>query len=110
MAMISRLSPENIVDELRRVPLYREIRERQGVATIDDWTEYEVQPNEELSADLISYNVYKTAELKWLILIAAKLDDMRGRIVAGTILVLPSKAWVRNRIKHYTDLEKKARW
>lgn len=109
MPIISRLSPENIHDELRRVPLYREIRDAQN-EELEGWITYEVQPIEELSADLISYNAYKTDQLKWLILVAAGVDDMRYRIPAGKKLQLPPLAWIRTRIRHYADLEKKARW
>lgn len=102
MATISRLSPYNIEDDLLRAELYREIRDQQDLT---EWSAYEVQPVEALRPELVAYNVYGTREMKWLILIAAKLDDMRDLLQAGEELRLPSPAWVRQRIKYYSGLE-----
>jgi hypothetical protein len=102
MAALSRLSPYNIDDDLRRVALYREIRDGQSNR---EWLAYEIQPADILRPELIAYKVYGNAELKWLVLIAAGLDDMRERLAAGTLLRLPSPAWIRQKIKQYVALE-----
>jgi len=96
---ISRLSPYNITDDLYRALLYREIRDGQGE---NEWPVYEVQPKDSLSPEFIAYKVYGTAEMKWLVMIAASLDDMRERIESGSSLRLPPAAWVRKRIKYYS--------
>ena len=109
MAEISRLSPYNINDDLLRVQLYREIRDAQNEFLQDGWTEYTVQPADILRPELISYKQYQTASLKWLILVAAGLDDMREALQDGAVLKLPTTTWVRLRIKYYMDLESSAR-
>jgi hypothetical protein len=98
---ISRLSPYNIEDDLVRSRLYREIRDGQNAT---EWPVYTVQPVDELRPEFIAYKVYGTREMKWLIMIAASLDDMRERIEAGTALRLPKAVWVRKRIKYYSEL------
>jgi len=97
---ISRLSPYNITDDLYRANLYKEVREGQGEI---EWPVYEVQPADSLRPELIAYKVYGTAEMKWLVMIAASLDDMRERIESGSSLRLPPAAWVRKRIKYYSE-------
>lgn len=99
--MEDRLSPYNIEDDLYRSMLYKEIREGQNNT---EWSIYEVQPSDVLRPELIALKVYDTAEMKWLILIAAGLDDMREAIAVDD-LRLPPVSWVRKRIKYYSSLE-----
>jgi len=94
---LSRLSPYNITDDLKRVDIYREIRNGS-----DSWAEYEIQPDEILRPELLAYRAYGTDELKWVILIAAGLDDMRETLTAGETIKLPTTAWIRERIKYYS--------
>ena len=102
--MLSRLSPYNITDDLHRVELYREIR--QGTESPpEDWTEYEIQPDERLKPELIAYRHYGTDQLKWAVLVSAQLDDMREPLEVGESIWLPPVVWIRQRIKHYADLE-----
>lgn len=96
MATLSRLSPYNITDDLLRSDLYREIRSGN-----DSWLEYEIQPDEVLMPELIAYRFYGTDLLKWVVLIAAGLDDMREALEAGEKIKLPPTVWIRERIKHY---------
>lgn len=96
MATLSRLSPYNITDDLLRADLYREIKKGD-----DTWPTYEIQPDEVLRPELVAYRVYGTDLLKWVILIAAGLDDMREQLEAGTLITLPPTVWIRERIKYY---------
>ena len=99
-----RLSPKNIKDPLVRVELYREIRDAQAKRR-DGWAAYEVQPADTLMPELIAYKVYKLDKLKWVVMIAARLDDSRERLQEGQILLLPPTSWIRERIKHYQQIE-----
>lgn len=93
---LSRLSPDNITDDLLRADLYRDIRKGN-----DDWPQYEIQPDEVLKPELTAHRAYGTDQLKWVILIAAGLDEMREALTAGTKIQLPPIVWIRERIKHY---------
>lgn len=94
-----RLSPENIKDVLLRAELYREIRAAQTKDLEKNWFTYEIQPSETLMPELIAYRAYSMDTLKWVIMIAAALDDPRERVEAGTVLTLPTTAWLRERIR-----------
>lgn len=102
--MEDRLSPLNVSDPLVRVELYREIRDAQD-SRPTGWVAYEVQPADALMPELIAYKVYKLDTLKWVVLIAAGLDNPRERLKEGETLYLPSTAWIRDRIKHYQTVE-----
>lgn len=100
-----RLSPENIADVLLRTELYREVRAAQEKELEKGWFTYEIQPSEILMPELIAYRAYSLDTLKWVILIAAGLDDPRERLEAGTVLTLPTTSWLRERIRHYAAME-----
>lgn len=102
--MEDRLSPLNIADPLVRVELYREIRDAQARQQAG-WAAYEVQPADALMPELIAYKVYKLDTLKWVVMVAAELDNPRERLEEGKTLYLPSTAWIRERIKHYQTVE-----
>lgn len=99
-----RLSPLNITDPLVRVELYREIRNAQANQQAG-WSSYEIQPADSLMPELIAYKFYKLDTLKWVIMVAAGLDNPRERLTEGKTLYLPSTAWIRERIKHYQSVE-----
>jgi len=96
MTTISRLSPYNITDDILRSDLYREIRKGD-----DNWPSYEIRLDEVLMPELVAHRFYGTDLLKWVVLIAAGLDDMREILEAGTRIKLPPTVWLRERIKHY---------
>jgi len=51
--------------------------------------------------ELVAYRHYGTDELKWVILVAAQLDDYREELEAGEIIHLPPSTWIREKIKFY---------
>lgn len=95
-AKLDRLSPYNITDVLVRAALYREIK-----AGDPSWSTYEVQPDEVLRPELTAYRFYGTDTLKWVILLVAGLDDYREPMESGMVLRLPTKVWIRSRIRYY---------
>lgn len=104
MNIQNRLSSLQIEDPLIRVELYREIRNYQD-SPPDDWIEYEIQAADALMPELIAHKVYKLDTLKWVIMIAASLDDPRERLEVGNIIHLPPAAWIRERIKYWQTFE-----
>ncbi len=99
---IHRLSPYNITDDLLRVELYREVR-----TGGEDFEDREIAPDEALMPELVSYRHYGTDELKWLILVAASLEDMREPLEAGSVIRLPPLVWIRQRIRYWMEQETK---
>ena len=105
----NRLSPLNIVDPLMRAELYREIRHAQTDRNLrgSDWGAYDIQPADVLSPELIAYKAYGLDTLKWVVCIAAGLDDPRERLEDGTTIYLPKASWLRERIRYYSGLEER---
>ena len=94
-----RLSIEVIEDPLHRAALYRELRQPQ-----DDWIPHDIKVDERLMAELIAYRRYKTAQLKWAILVICGLNDPRGELTPGETIMLPPITWIRDRLHHYAKL------
>jgi len=90
------MSPYSIRDPLVRAELYREIRQGAG-----DWAEYTIKPDEALMPELTAFRHYGESSLKWVVLVAAGLDDMRQELEVGEVIKLPPKTWIRQRIKYY---------
>jgi len=99
---LPRLSAYNITDPLVRAELYREIRN--GQAQDNGWTEYEIKPDERLRPELAGYRAYGSNDMKWIIMIAAGLDDMRGKLEEGMTIKLPGVSWIRERILYYQSI------
>ncbi|MBQ7609126.1 MAG: hypothetical protein IJU76_14345 [Desulfovibrionaceae bacterium] len=107
-----KLSPLNIEDPLLRAEFFREIRQAQldrKYRTGDTWAWYEVQPADVRMPELIAWKLYNLDTLKWVIMVAAILDDTRDFLRAGTIIYLPSTTWIRERIRYYSRLEQRGR-
>ena len=99
MTPIPKTDPLNIPDVLYRAQLYREIR-----AGATDWDKWEISIDEQLRPDLISLRYYGSANFKFVVAIAAGLDDLRGSMQAGTRIALPPARWIRQRIRHYVAI------
>lgn len=101
------LSPFNIQDPLLRAELFREIRLAQTDIKYrgPDWGYYVIQPADILAPELIAWKATGVDRLKWLVMVAAELDDTRERLQAGTTIYLPTTAWLYDRIRHYKELE-----
>lgn len=101
----SRLSPLNIEDTLMRAKLYHEIRAAQEEPYPAGWRRIEIQPADALMPELLAWRAYRLDTLKWVVMIAACLDDPRERLEVGKTITLPPVAWLRERIMHYHTLE-----
>ena len=102
-----RLSPHNISDPLIRVELYREIRDAQKDSANrknGNWGSYTIQISDALSPELVAHKSYGLDTLKWVVCIAAGLDNTRESLEIGTIIYLPKTTWLRERIKHYVEM------
>lgn len=95
---LPRLSPFNIEDPLVRAELYRAIRKGD-----ESWGSYMVQPDEVLRPELAAYRYYGTDQMKWVVLIAAGMDDMREKLESGVVLRLPPASWVREKIRELSE-------
>lgn len=58
---------------------------------LDD-VKYLITKDREFKADLISYDVYNTTELEWLVLMYNNIVDINEELITGKYLELPSPA------------------
>ena len=93
---IPRMSPNRITDDLDRVDLYKEIRDGQNRV---DWPQRVIFQDEVRNPELTAFRFYGSDQMKWVVLVASGLDDMREEMVAGTVLRLPPASWIRERIR-----------
>jgi len=52
--------------------------------------------------ELAAYRHYGMEGLKWVVMIAAGVDEPRERMESGITLQLPSIQWIRQKIKAYS--------
>ena len=90
---LSRLDRANYGGSLLQAQLHKKLKTPQ-----DDWTDYEVDPNEEYDLYKISYRFYGTVDAWWVIAIIAKLDNPLDQLEAGTVLKLPPASWIRDEL------------
>ena len=56
--------------------------------------------------ELMAYRAYSMDTLKWVISDRRRpLMTPEERVEAGTVLTLPTTAWLRERIRHYAEME-----
>lgn len=64
-------------------------------------TIYYVLPDEQYRADLIAYRVWGIEELRWVVTLAAGLEDESQGMMVGQKLKLPPATWVREMVRHF---------
>lgn len=101
-----RLNALSITDDLIRAELYRRVREGQSNP---EWTEYTTDDTDRLRPEGIAYKVYGVdfTALKWIVCIAAGLDDWRDELEPNITIRLPSAAWIRKQIRELNQTERK---
>lgn len=103
MTVSSRLSDLNIEDDIVRAYFYGDVLAYSRDGTRTDCIEYAVKLDEVQRPDLLAYRVYGTPDLRWLVSLVADVEDEADPLPVGQVLRFPPAAWLRERIRHYTD-------
>ena len=101
----NRLDPMLITDPLVRARLYADMRERRPYRSAGYWLEYTVSPGERFMPELIAVRAWNDENLKWAVLVVAEVDDHRREVESGITLTLPTREWLRDRIKFYQAMD-----
>lgn len=101
----NRLDPMLIADPLVRARLYADMRERRPYRSAGYWFEYTVSPGERFMPELIAVRAWNDENLKWAVLVVAEVDDPRREVESGITLTLPTREWLRDRIKFYQAMD-----
>ena len=100
--MIPRLSDQNISDPILRASYYQMIREY--IATHQsELIAYTVHEHDAYRYDLVSYRIYNTVALDWLIALVADRTDMIESLPVGQIIYLPKASYIRQSMRQFID-------
>ena len=83
---LSRYDDRNIADPILRA---------------ENLTIYYVLPDEQYRPDLLAYRMWGIAELRWVVTLAAGLEDESQGMTVGKKLKLPPATWIREMIRHF---------
>lgn len=99
---LSRLDNQQIIDPVLRSYLHRVVREKSLTYDLDLITHY-IAVDEEYRPDLVSYRVYRTADLQWVITLVYGNEDPAAAMTPGREIRLPPLAWIREQIRHFAS-------
>ncbi|MDW2193016.1 hypothetical protein [Vibrio sp. 1641] len=103
MSKLSRLSAENIEDDILRAHFFAIVMEYVNRSGNTDLFEYTIRLDEVYRADLVSYRAYATVELDWLVSLVCDVDDPTNPLPVGETIKLPPASWVRRSMRQFMD-------
>jgi hypothetical protein len=68
----------------------------------ENLTSHYVTSDEVYRPDLLSYRVYGTADLRWVVLLAGGVEDEAEGLAEGELLKFPPAAWIREQIRKFS--------
>lgn len=102
MKGISRLSDQNIEDVILRADFYQRILNY--IKSPDaDVRARRIRPDEEWRVDLLSYRLYRTDELRWLVSLICGVEDEADPLPVGEEFLFPPSAWIRREMRRFID-------
>ncbi|EGQ8018486.1 hypothetical protein ACSVUS_004550 [Vibrio alginolyticus] len=103
MSKLSRLSAENIEDDILRAHFFAKVLEYVNRSGNTEQFVYIIRLDETYRADLASYRAYGTVELDWLVSLVCDVDDPMNPLPVGQTIKLPPAAWVRRSMRQFMD-------
>ncbi|ELP9500921.1 hypothetical protein R1867_003985 [Vibrio alginolyticus] len=103
MSKLSRLSAENIEDDILRAHFFAKVLEYINRSGNTELFVYIIRLDETYRADLASYRAYGTVELDWLVSLVCDVDDPMNPLPVGQTIKLPPAAWVRRSMRQFMD-------
>ncbi|EDJ7306006.1 hypothetical protein M8D79_004198 [Salmonella enterica] len=97
---LSRYDDRNITDPILRAELRKEVM-AMCESNDQNLTIYYVLPDEQCRADLVAYRVWGIEALRWVVTLAAGLEDESQGMMVGQKLKLPPATWVREMVRHF---------
>ncbi|HBN0506436.1 TPA: hypothetical protein L1N01_004141 [Escherichia coli] len=97
---LSRYDDRNIADPILRAELRKEVM-LMCESNDKNLTIYYVLPDEQYRPDLLAYRMWGIAELRWVVTLAAGLEDESQGMTVGKKLKLPPATWIREMIRHF---------
>lgn len=100
MAALSRFSDQNIDDDVLRGVFYNRILAYVADPTAQV-TKHDIKHDEEYRPDLVSYRLYNTPDLRWLVLLMCDVQDEADPLPVAETVSFPSSVWVRQAMRDF---------
>lgn len=99
----SRLDNRSIEDPIIRAYMHREII--QQAARYDEETNfsYTIKGDEKYRPDLVAYRAWGSHDLRWVVDVLVGNEAETEALPVGKDFSFPSAAFIRDRVRHYTD-------
>ncbi|MCG3884123.1 hypothetical protein I3271_05435 [Photobacterium leiognathi] len=99
---LSRLSDLNIEDDILRADFYLRIM-RYIKSPEATGIKHTIALDEPYRHDLVSYRIYKTVDLRWLVGLVCGVDDEAQPLEQGETYLFPSLIYVRREMRAFLD-------
>lgn len=100
---LSRLSDLNISDPIYRAHYYQLVMAHVKEIGNTELQSYTLKPDETYRPDLVSYRVFGTPDLEWLISLVCDVPDPAEPLPIGLEIKVPSATWVRSSMRQFMD-------
>ncbi|MCG7545448.1 hypothetical protein MHM93_14800 [Pseudoalteromonas sp. MM17-2] len=99
---LSLFSNLQVDDLVIRAQMYKDILSDVSNNKVS-YVQHEIKIDEVMRSDLISQRVYKMPDLDWLVDLMANREDRAQPMTVAQTIKLPSKIYVREKIKQYSE-------
>lgn len=100
---LSRLSDQNVTEPVIRSYLYRDLLTYVNDLTKTGALQHDIALDEAYRPDLVSFRVYQTTELRWLVGLVTDIEDEAKPLPVGRSFRFPPIPFIRERIRHYAE-------
>lgn len=102
MSTLHRLSDMNIPDDLLRADFYAIVIKHIKDPSSDVVTR-SIRPDEQYRPDLVSYRLYSTVELRWLVSLVCDVEDESEPLPVGETYRFPTSSWLRREMRRFIN-------
>lgn len=99
----TRLDNRSVEDPIIRAYLHREIIQQSERYDDQNNFIYTIKQDEKYRPDLVAYRAWGSADLRWVVDIIAGNEAETDALPVGKDLTFPTAAFIRDRVRHYTD-------
>lgn len=99
----SRLDNRSIEDPIIRAYMHREIIRQAELYDDENNFTYSIKADEVYRPDLVAHRAWGSADLRWVVDVLVGNEAETDPLPVGKDFTFPSAAFIRDRVRHYTD-------
>ena len=99
----SRLDNQSIEDPIIRAYMHREIIRQAELYDDENNFTYTIKPDEVYRPDLVAYRAWGAEDLRWAVVAIVGHESELEALPVGQDFTFPNAAFIRDRVRHYTD-------